>query len=188
MKIILLLLLLLLLLDRITWMELKAKAQASSPEGLRMQGEVYDAAVQTRNNAVFYTDASILQLVEIGNRQVWTLDDFGLCIRISSRLPTWQRIATKTFKAGQQEKRHAATHLANFNFQIRGYQYSTTVRNRNRVNRNLLEICLSSSKKKEPACFGSAVIMPTLSVCPTSILTHIKSRPNLELASGNCES
>ena len=33
-----------------------------------------------------------------------------------------------------------------------------------------------------------AWVLPTLSVCPTSMLTHLKSRPNLELASGNCES
>ena len=31
-------------------------------------------------------------------------------------------------------------------------------------------------------------ILPTLSVCPSSILTHIESRPNLKLESGNCES
>ena len=31
-------------------------------------------------------------------------------------------------------------------------------------------------------------VLPTLSVCPTSILSLIKSGQNLELASGNCES
>ena len=63
--------------------------------------------------------------------------------------------------------------------------YSTTPRNRNRANKNHLEICLSSSQKNRNSL---AWVLPTLSVCPTSILIHIKSRPNLELASRNCES
>jgi len=33
-----------------------------------------------------------------------------------------------------------------------------------------------------------AWVLPTLSVCPTSILTHVGSRSNLGLASRNCES
>ena len=65
------------------------------------------------------------------------------------------------------------------------YMYSTTRLNRNRVNRNHLDICLSSSQKNRNSL---GWFLPTLSVCPTSILTHIESRPNLELASGNCES
>ena len=66
-----------------------------------------------------------------------------------------------------------------------GRWYSTTARNRNRVDRKNLEICLSSSQKNRNSL---AWVLPTLSVCLTSILTHIESRPNLELASGNCKS
>ena len=45
-----------------------------------------------------------------------------------------------------------------------------------------------ASKKRnlELTCLGHAVGSADLSVCPTAILTHIQSRPNLELASGNC--
>jgi len=39
----------------------------------------------------------------------------------------------------------------------------------------------------ELTCLGHAVGSADLSVCPTAILTHIQSRPNLELASGNCQ-
>ena len=56
---------------------------------------------------------------------------------------------------------------------------STTPRNSNPVNRNHLGICLSSSQKNRNSL---AWVLPTLSVCPTSILTHtgIESGPNLE--------
>ena len=47
------------------------------------------------------------------------------------------------------------------------------------------EICLSSSQKNRNSL---AWVLPTLSMCPTSVWTHIESRPNFELASGNCES
>ena len=57
--------------------------------------------------------------------------------------------------------------------------------NRNPVNKNHLEICLSSSHKSRNSL---AWILTTLSVCPTSVLAHIESPPNLELVSGNCKS
>ena len=48
-----------------------------------------------------------------------------------------------------------------------------------------VSVTVTYSQRQEYLHFVGA---PTLSVCPTSILTHIESRPNIELASGNCES
>ena len=47
-----------------------------------------------------------------------------------------------------------------------------------------LDQSLSSSKKNRKSLTW---VLVALTVCPTSILTHIESRPNLELASGICE-
>ena len=67
---------------------------------------------------------------------------------------------------------------------VLGSSYSTTPRNGNRVNGNHLEICLLSSRKN-----GNSLtwVLVALTVCFT-YLYCIESRPNLELASGNCES
>ena len=66
--------------------------------------------------------------------------------------------------------------------------YSTTPRNGNPVNGNHLDICLSFSQKNGNSLTWVLVALP---VCPTSPLRlrdSAEPRPNLELASGNCES
>jgi len=62
--------------------------------------------------------------------------------------------------------------------------YSMTPRFRNTANRSHLGVCLNFSQNFRNSWLGHRVL-PTLSVCPTFILTHEESRPNLELASGN---
>ena len=67
-------------------------------------------------------------------------------------------------------------------------RYSTTPRNGNPVNGNHLDICLSFSQKNGNSLTWVLVALP---VCPTSPLRlrdSAEPRPNLELASGNCES
>ena len=66
--------------------------------------------------------------------------------------------------------------------------YSTTPRNGNRVNGNHLDQSLSFSQKNGNSLTWVLVALP---VCPTSPLRlrdSAEPRPNLELASGNCES
>ena len=68
------------------------------------------------------------------------------------------------------------------------YAYSTTPRNGNPVNGNHLDQSLSFSQKNGNSLIWVLVALP---VCPTSPLRlrdSAEPRPNLELASGNCES
>ena len=63
--------------------------------------------------------------------------------------------------------------------------YSTTPRNRNHINRNHHGICLLSSQKNRNSLTW---VLVALTVCfDIPPLYCLGSRPNLELASGDCE-